>query len=365
MKIGIITITNGQNYGNRLQNYALQEILKKLDHEPETIWNDTGAWENLGVYSRLKYWVKSKLHIKYTPKVDRVIKFTAFNRKNIVWSKYSVSASNVPKNLSQEYDYFISGSDQVWNMYYERTSGVDFLSFAEREQKIAYAASMGVDKIEPEHEKLFKEYLDDFPRISVRERQGADILQNILNREIPVMPDPTVLLQKEEWDKLKKKPEKVSEGEKYVLTYFLGENKCGIEFAEKISRKFGCKLISLEDCYTDGWENPYFISIDPGEFLWLIEHAERILTDSFHGCVFSVLYHKHFLVYPRNFKVRLGSRIQQLLHSYHLEDHMVGDDYETNLQVLDKAVCADDVLERERNRGINFLQRSLLIEKKD
>lgn len=365
MKIGIVTITNGQNYGNRLQNYALQEILKELGHEPETIWNDTGAWENLRVYSRLKYWVKSKLHIKYTPRIDRVVKFTAFNRKHILWSKYSVSVSNLPTNLSREYDCFISGSDQVWNPYYKRTSDIDFLSFAKREQKIAYAASLGVDKIEPEHEKLFEKYLGDFPMISVREKQGAVILQNILKREIPVMPDPTVLLQKERWDKIKKKPKKVGENEKYILTYFLGENKSAMEFAGKVSQQLGCKLISLEDCYAEGWENPYFISMDPGEFLWLIEHAEKILTDSFHGCVFSVLFHKQFLVYPREFKVSLGSRIQQLLHSYHLEKHMASNDYEVNLKILDEIVCADDILRSEREKGINFLKRSLSSEKKD
>ena len=77
MRVGIITITNGQNYGNRLQNYALQEAVKALGHKPETIWNDTGAWENLGIYSRLKYWIRGKSHLKYSPRIDRVVKIYA------------------------------------------------------------------------------------------------------------------------------------------------------------------------------------------------------------------------------------------------------------------------------------------------
>lgn len=360
MKIGIITITNGQNYGNRLQNYALQEILKLLGHKPETIWNNTGAWENLGIYSRMKYWIRSKFHLKYTPRIDRVTRFTRFNRKFIKWSKYRVDSSNIPRNLAKKYDYFICGSDQIWNPFYKRTSEIDFLTFVKKEKKMAYAASLGVDKIEKEHEILFQKYLREFPVISVREKQGAFILEELLKREVPVMPDPTILLERTQWDQLQKKPNKIKENEKYILTYFLGENQVALEDVRKINKKYRYRVIHLEDCYTSGKDNPYFITMDPSEFVWLIAHAQMVVTDSFHGCVFSILYEKNFLVYPREFKVSLGSRIQQLLEIYQLEDHMAGDNFEKNIENLEKSINVNDILEKERKRGIEFLKKGLV-----
>ena len=359
IKIGIITITNGQNYGNRLQNYALQEVIKELGHRPETIWNDTGSWENLGIYSRFKYWIRSKIHLKYTPRIDRVVKFTRFNRTFIQWSKYKVSNSYIPASLGESYDYFICGSDQIWNPFYSRTSGVDFLSFAECEKKIAYAASLGVGTIEKKHEAMFQKYLKDFPVISVRETQGAVILEKILKRKIPVMPDPTILLTREQWNRIERKPKQVGEKEEYILTYFLNENLQALKDIPKISEMYHCRVISLEDCYTDGNENSYFITMDPAEFLWLISHAKIILTDSFHGCVFSIIYAKKFFVYNRKFKVSMGSRIEQLLHTYQLEDHMIHDENPLNLKILDNSKDINKILNEERKRGIQFLRENL------
>lgn len=359
MRVGIITITNGQNYGNRLQNYALQEAVKALGHKPETIWNDTGAWENLGIYSRLKYWIRGKAHLKYSPRIDRVVKFMRFNRTFIQWSNYKVSSSYIPPKLGASYDYFICGSDQIWNPFYGRTSGIDFLSFTENEKKIAYAASLGVDKIKKEHESMFQEHLKQFPVISVREKQGAVILEKILKRKISVMPDPTILLTKEEWDQVKKKPKRVGEEEEYILTYFLNENKQALNDADKLSNIYNYKVIHLEDCYGDGENNPYFVTMDPTEFIWLISHAKIILTDSFHGCVFSIIYAKKFFVYNRKFKVSMGSRIEQLLHTYQLEDHMIHDENPLNLKILDNSKDINKILNEERKRGIQFLRENL------
>ena len=172
------------------------------------------------------------------------------------------------------------------------------------------------------------------------------------------MPDPTILLTKEQWNLLQIKPHKIKNDEKFILTYFLGENSKAMRDAEQLAKYYGCKIISLEDCYTDGRNNPYFITMDPGEFLWLIAHAKYILTDSFHGCVFSILYEKHFIVYPRENKLSLGSRIEQLLKTYHLENHMSTDHFETDRLILEEDVNKSGMLEEERRRGFEFLENS-------
>lgn len=357
MKIGIITITHGQNYGNRLQNYALQEAIKSLGHDVETIWNNAGAWENLNFLSRVKCWVKRAFHIKYSPRVERIHKFNKFNMEYINWSKISVDKGKVPANLSSKYDKFICGSDQIWNPFYGRTSNIDFLTFARPEQKIAYAPSLGVSEIEKGQEEVFQKALVDFPNISVREESGAIILKKLLKRDISVVPDPTLLLKKEKWDKLQKKPREINNN-KYLLTYFLGENVEAKKEAEMICQKEGLDLISLDDCFTDGYENPYYITMDPAEFLWLIAHAEKMMTDSFHGCVFSIIYGIPFVVFPRNYKVSMQSRIQQLMKMFDLEDHLALDS-KHNDSILHQSYHVEAKLESIRKYGMDYLKKKL------
>lgn len=359
MKIGIMTITCGQNYGNRLQNYALQEILKSMGHEVETVWNGTGAWEQMNSKFFLKKYIQKYLHLKYTPQVERMIRFYEFNKKYISWSRFQVSKGSVPSELKSAYDKFVTGSDQVWNPFYDRTCGIDFLSFADAAQRVSYAASIGVSEIEEKHEKMFRKYLKDFPGISVREEAGSKLLEKLLDREVPVVPDPTIVLDKKKWDSFMKKPAKVDKNKKYILTYLLNDNEKAEKDVEYLRKKYNCEVINLYDCYEDKFDQPYYFSMDPAEFIWLIAHAKVFITDSFHGSVFSILYNTNFIVYERKTKHVMGSRISQLMNMFGLEERFSKADAPTDFSILEKPFDVTEKLAKEREKGLSFLKKAI------
>lgn len=364
MKIGIVTITSVQNYGNRLQNFALQEVLKSLGHDVDTIWNSPNVRDDMCFKEQLKCYIRKIFHLKYVPRIDRIIKFNKFNKKFIKWSKVRICNTDISKSLYKRYDFFVCGSDQVWNLSYQITTPFMFLTFAEPKQKIAYAASIGMLDLNNKQKSIFKDRLDKFEHISVREKKAALFLEEVLKRTIDVMPDPTLLLTREMWRKLEKKPKNHDDSKKYMLSYFLGDKKIHENSIKSIfecgKKKFGdFQEIFLEDCSEDGTENPYYYTMDPLEFLWLINHAEIICTDSFHGSVFSIIFHKPFLVYERDGNVNMSSRIEQLMYMFDMQDRMA-QYMEINEQVY-QIDCknVDSKIMEEHDKAITFLKNSL------
>ncbi len=361
-KIGIITINDINNYGNRLQNYALQEYIKKIGFEVETIRNEK-YFNHKGnfkyrCYLFLKYLKeKLKILIKISPK--RKKSFKAFN-KNINFSKKTVTAYS--KNVDTEYDYFIVGSDQVWKPKYLRMSDVDMLSFATSEQKISYAASFGVNNIKEEELKKLKKGIKDFKSISVREDSGKDIVFKATGREdIEVLIDPTMLLTSKEWDKVSKKPS-WHKDRKYILTYFLGklseERKKEIE---KIANENNYDIINILDSKT-----PYY-NCGPSEFLYLEKNAQLICTDSFHSSVFAIIYNRPFIIYDREEKGMsdMNSRTDTLITKFKLRDRNYNNKYITNSNLNHDYALAYKILEEEKAKSFKFLTTALNIKESD
>ena len=227
MKAGIITIIDNNNYGNRLQNYAVQEYLKKKGIDVSTLKNieDLNFRKNF-IYRILKYIYRSTKHFlkKILKKekegfINRKKRFEEFNKNINFYKRYVTAYSKV----NSKFDYFITGSDQVWNPSFFRLSDVDFLCFADPKKRIAFSASFGVSQLPYENSKIPKKYLNDFRAISVREDRGKEIVEELTNRnDVEVLLDPTMLLTAEDWDKVSKKPKQLKFS-KYILNYFLGE----------------------------------------------------------------------------------------------------------------------------------------------
>ena len=195
MKIGIITINDDNNYGNRLQNYAVQEVVKKLGFEDvETVKNDVYLNEKT---SKLKYCIRSvkslisriKLSTKSKIKMPKRRKcFLKFN-KNIKYSKRYFSVLKKDK----KYEALLVGSDQVWNPNFGRLKDIDLLNFETDAKKIAFSASFGVSKVNKEAENRLKNTLPKFDAIGVREDAGKNIINNVLpEKEVEVLVDPTM-----------------------------------------------------------------------------------------------------------------------------------------------------------------------------
>ena len=313
-KVGILTINDDNNYGNRLQNYATQEVLKRRGLKVETI-------KNLYIYKGISY-LKSliklmmKKYIIFLPMSKRYHNFMNFD-KNISYSKYIINKENIPSSLANDYDFFITGSDQVWNPNFERMSNIDFLQFAPKEKRNSLSASFGIEKIPEDLEEKAKEGLEGLKNISVREEKAKEIVEKLTKRkDVEVLVVPTMMLNKEEWTKVAKKP-KMLKSKKYILNYFLGELSTERKQAiEKLAKENDCEVINILDK-----ESPFY-TCGPSEFIYLEKNAFFICTDSFHSCAFAILFQKPFMVFEREKKgvCNMNSRIETILKNFFLED---------------------------------------------
>jgi len=330
MRIGIITITDGQNYGNRLQNFALQETLKKLGAEVDTIKRLT--YHDITGMNRVKLYIKNFVKLFKNNKAlisvyIRKHKFSKFNKKYISFSKYSLRDNHAPDELKDAYDFFICGSDQIWNPYiriaYNDIENA-FAVFADYNQRISYAASFGISEIPKRYIKQYQKLINGIKTISVREAEGVDIVKKLTGREAKLVLDPTMLLSKEEWIRIEKKP-KWYKGKQYVLTYFLGGRAENIKrLVNEISIRDGLDIINLESEFlvNNIVKNTDYYSVSPEEFVYLVHHCSYMLTDSFHGSVFSIIFEKIFGVFGRKEVEKnnnMSSRIISLLSMFGLQ----------------------------------------------
>lgn len=341
-KIGIITI-NSINYGNRLQNYALQEVIELLGYSVATVQRELP----------LKHKQQIKMDIKKTGQYflgTKGSKFDTFDRKIKKSNSYAL-ANTQQAGLNSEFDYFIAGSDQVWNPHYNFVGTSDLLAFAKPEQRLSYAASFGVDEIPDEKKKVYAENLSQFKALSVREKKGAEIIKELTGREAQVVLDPTMLLTNEQWSKVERKSKFTPEN-RYVLVYSLGEKSADFKNSIKDYVK-EMEIFDIRAIQNNGREIP----VGPAEFLYLIHHAELILTDSFHASVFSGLYHKRFITFKRP-GIDMSSRIVSLANTIGAKDKLDGDNNLDCSNGLDY-VLVDQLIESERKQSIDFLKKAL------
>lgn len=352
-KIGIITINDNNNYGNRLQNYAVQTYLKKLGFDVETLKNKEPYNEKKKyVFRVIKNVIKGNKRIKD----ERLKRFEDFN-KNIKFSRRTITAFS---NIKDKYDFFVVGSDQVWNSNIGRLRDVDLLGFARDEQKIAFSASFGVSEISSKDKEKVEKEISKFKAISVREKVGENIIKKLTNRtDVEVLIDPTMLLNPEEWDIVAKRPKQIDllKNKKYILNYFLGElSENRKKEIERVAKENNCDIINILD------KKSPFYQTGPSEFLYLEKNAFLICTDSFHSSVFAILYNNPFIVFSREGNgCEMNSRIETLLNKFKLENRMFNDnkiDIE-NLQ-LDYN-NSYKILEKERIKSKKYLMKALNI----
>ena len=356
MKIGIVTLNGYFNYGNRLQNLALQETLLKMGHDVETIRLNkyperSKAYTFLRkVYRRIKSIRSTDADISRKKREEI---FRQFSFANITETSKEYQIQRNISELSNHYDYFVIGSDQVWNPSMNSQSGAFFADFADQKQKVSYAASFGVDSLNEDISKLYKSWLKDIPNISVREDAGARLIKKLTGKDVPVLVDPTLLLDKAEWLKYAKPSPRHSE--KYLLTYFLGgipeKNKIMIE---ELAKKNSLIVVNLGDS-----SEKIDFETGPAEFLDYINRCELFCTDSFHGVVFSIIFEKPFIVYERVGSESMYSRIETLLTKFSLTNRKEssidyhGDIFNVNYEHTKR------VIEKEKNKSMHFLVNAL------
>lgn len=380
-KVGIITIHDHTNYGNRLQNYATQEVLKSLGCEPITIVNhvtkkniDKSVVLNLlsnmnlnklmNAFSEYLIRVRKKVYLTNKEKEIHIlnekkeINFELFDNNNIRETNYVISESNIPSNINSQFDYFIVGSDQVWNPGRLNVPNMYFLTFASTEKRIAYAASFGVSALPDAYIENYKNKLSQFKYITVREEKGAEIIYDLMGRDVEVLVDPTLMLSKRQWLSISKKS-KYKPTKPYLLIYFLGYlSEQVYNTINSLSKEFDLEVVALADIN----DELRYTTTGPSEFIDYINNAEIILTDSFHGTVFSMIFEKPFITFDRlGSGVSMSSRIDTLLGKFELEDRKWENVKDTQKFFDVSYLHIPQILEQERSKAINYLKNALNI----
>lgn len=359
-KIGIITLYGLFNYGNRLQNYATHRVFQKLGFSVFSFAIKTERDGSVSRITKAKYYFHKLFGFCFThsekdwkTRVKRSISFEKFT-KQFTPTIYIKDINNLDKKA----DFFVVGSDQVWNPIWYK--GFDeelfLLTFAKPEQRICMAPSFGINNFPSEYKEKFREQLSLFPYLSVREKQGMEIIKQLTGRYSDVVIDPTLMLDREEWLQISRRPLGVNIPQKYVFVYFLG-----IKSKKVVS---DIDRIAIETDYTPldflNKDDSELYSLGPQEYIEFISNASLIMTDSFHACVFSFLFDKPFVVYEREGEVPENySRIDTFLNTFKITTPSIDDFISFRSNKIHDYSIGYNILETEKKKAFLFLEKSL------
>ena len=341
-KITITTAHKGFNYGTSLQAYASKVYLSNLGYNTEIIWYKDGIIKGRDI--RLKKLSAMFLRTFWRPNLFRK---TFLTYKNSLSKEIGADAKKAflefEKNRLQvkklswrslksyvrddQVVACICGSDQIWNATNIYIDPIYYLKFAKKKKRIAYAPSFGKNEVPDYNKKIIKKYISEFDYLSVREEQGAKIIMDLTEREVPVMIDPTLLLDKKDWLKTTSTMENYKK-ENYILLYFLDKpSSVAMKYIENIKELYNCSVITIPNKHSefDILGNCKTVSAGPEEFISLIANAKFVCTDSFHGTAFSANFNIPFLTFKRIYGAASdqSSRIISLLERLELHDRFI------------------------------------------
>lgn len=369
MKIGILTHELKYNYGGILQNYALQQALKKLGHEPVTI----DYQKEIDLTTKIKsfakrfiahYIFRKNIKVKGWPSTNEAAVIQQYTREFV--EKYinttnKIKLSGLAK-FCDNFDAMIVGSDQVWRPRYlgKYVDEMFLKSFPNSIPKIAYAASFGVDNWEfsDKQTRTCKELAQYFKTITVREASGVSLCKKYLNVDAIHVLDPTMLLDKEDYIKLIELEKTPSPG-KGIMTYVLDKSPEKDAIIQTVSQRLGLPSFSVMP--KSSYANSTCIDdcIYPPITSWLrgFMDADFVVTDSFHGTVFAIIFNKPFISIGN--KNRGLDRFSSLLEEFHLDERLI----------LDRNELKDELLQmpnfislNKRKKHLQTLSFELLIQ---
>lgn len=377
-KIGIIThYYKSKNYGGLLQAYALPRFLNKSGFDAKQIKYCFQDQRNIDksnkesirkkiskLLKRVINFVGRNYHRKEIFELNRVLQkktdaMKPFQDEIIPHTEEEFFEDNVCK-LNKTFDFFITGSDQVFNYSWFRKAY--WLTFTSK-PKISYAASMALSEIPSDKIEFTKEALKNFQAIGVREELTKNLFSKLNIKNVELNIDPTFLLAKDDWDEISSKQ---IVREPYVFCYFLGKNKKSRKLAKEYAKKNKLKLVCIpfyNTKYTFPDMNYGDISLPyatPEDFVSLIKYADAVFTDSFHACVFSIIYSKQFVVFNRDDRGLMSSRLTSLMKLFRIENRFLNNKSKYKIKDVEKLLISPLKFETKdfdelKERSIRYL----------
>lgn len=358
MKIGIITFHCSYNYGSALQTYALKTLLENNSHSVNIInFIYKLDFEQYKLF-RVRHYIKRPYKflwdiIFYNKNKIRKNNFELFAEKylNLTQKKY-YNCRDI-KELNSEFDIFICGSDQIWNL--DCTQGVEpayFLKFANKDKlKIAYAPSLAHVKFAKNYDADLKKAIKDLDYISIREESTLPLIQPLTEKKVSVVLDPTLLLDQKDYELIISREKQKSE---YVFVYMLEYSVELVKYCNEFSSKKGIKVIYIANNKFSGIKGENAFGIGPDKFLKYIKEAKYIITNSFHATVFSIIFNKNFVTFTTK---RSSSRMVDLLNKLGISERIYNENFN-----IDKDIDYDMVQEKlidMRKSSLEYLSKAL------
>lgn len=371
-KIAVITLYDNMNFGNRLQNFAVQTYFENMGFEVVTLpyWEATHPVRSFRTITHeLAHSFLQKLGLEKKRIARNVLResrrkcIESFSNEYIKLGSV-VRYSRMDEELKNQYDYFVTGSDQVWHSWEDNKKELEFffLMFAKPEQRITMAPSFGFHAFPSKYIEVYKKGLEGFKYLSCREKEGKTLIAEMTGKEATVLLDPTMLIETGLWLDILKKPCNFC-ADDYIFIYALGGLQGRLkEKVYKLAKKKHWAVINIFD-----EDSKYYTTTRPDEFLYWIHQAKLIVTDSFHAAVFSILFKKPFLVFLREDEKGMEDRLNTLLEKFSLNNRMITEasskDNKNTLLDDEKRLLSVDftniekIIEVERKRALEFYRK--------
>ncbi len=321
-KVGIVTIHKINNYGALEQAYALNRYLRNIGYDAKTI--DFRTYRVKESY-KIFYPFHSVMDIPrnlqallYSGRLHRRKKrFDNFLSEMVPMTEKAYFSNDELKKADLDFDYYVCGSDQIWNTYCRNYDPAFILDFAENKgSRISYAASVGALDINEDVKADFCKHLRDYKAISVRESNVVEVISDISGQQVEHVVDPVFLLDQDEWKKISPK-NKIKKP--YIFFYAVHGDLPGMRaYAQKLSQETGLPIVVVSMNLREMlYSNIKCYDAGPKEFVSLIENAEYVFTNSFHATAFSIIFKKKFLVFADTSKERGAgtSRMHSILNA--------------------------------------------------
>ena len=379
MNIGIVTLYDNMNIGAALQAYALSQIIREMGHQCTDIryvrvsngMRDSAVnrKKRIKMLSKKNGWktivMKAAGRVLLFPQMRiRRERHAAFIRERIQLTEQRYVGLEQIKDTVGKFDCFICGSDNIWNRL--RSDPTFFLSFVPDDvRKFSYAAGMSATSLTEEEQKWMIPLIERLDEISVRDSVGRELLSGLTKRVIREDLDPTMLYAGEEWRRLARRAEGIPD--RFIFCYLLGDNVLARDAARAAVMKYRLPIVTLPHANAIhssdfGFGDRRLYNVGPYEFLDLMDRAEYVITDSFHGMVFALLFHKQFVVFRRFLEGdarELNLRLDCLLKKCGI-DNRIAEGVEKALDILEAPVEYDAVeqrIDKCRNDSLQYLRR--------
>ena len=374
-KIGIACGCRKLNYGSILQSYALCSVIKNLGYDCNFVWVSGNIFKHYNIRPEKITGVimNSLKHPSLVPKVYRSVRRVSGNK-----SHYSISPASralfekfvgemdiriysrrALKKAEKEYYKFVCGSDQIWNSNDYYMDPMYFLRFTSMNKRIAYAPSFGTSNISYYNRNTIRKYLSEFESISVREKSGRNICRKLIGKDVPVVLDPTMLMTQNQWES---NLSLSGSDEGYCFAYFLNQpSASAVQALMRIREKMPVICLPVKyDCFNE----EELAEAGPKEFLECLNNAQYVMTDSFHGTIFSINFNKQFLTFDRQYLTNTtqSTRIKGILKELGLGSRFVKNDENVTYEMITSVIPYDTVnhkLQIMRDKSRQYLENAL------